>query len=197
LIAAAPQRKEGEDLSDDDMMRRIAARDHASFRLLIDRNSPAVHRIAYRMLANAPEAEDVTQDAMLRLWSHAERWQAGSSGVAAWLNRVAVNLCFDKLRRRKFSSDAAVPEREDETPRADALIDSERLRAATIASIQALPDRQRAAIILTYYEDQSNIMAAGALDMNIKAFESLLLRARQALRKSMLASGLIDEGGGL
>ena len=98
---------------------------------------------------------------------------------------MATNLCLDRLRRRKFASDEAVPERADDTPGADEQMDEERLRARTVAAVQALPDRQRAAIILTYYEEYSNMAAAEALDMNIKAFESLLLRARTALRKAL------------
>jgi RNA polymerase sigma factor (sigma-70 family) len=195
LAAGHPHEVEG-DATGDALMARVAKHDGAAFRQLVDRHAASVHRIAYRMLADTTEAEDVAQEALLRLWSHAARWQSELTGVAAWLNRVAVNLCFDRLRRRKFSSDAEVPDQEDEAPRADTLIDSERMRVATIKCIQALPERQRAAIILTYYEDQSNIMAAGALEMNIKAFESLLLRARQALSKAIVETGLVDGGVG-
>jgi RNA polymerase sigma factor (sigma-70 family) len=183
------------DETGDALMMRVARRDAAAFRTLIDQHASMVHRIAYRMLLDASEAEDIAQEAMLRLWNQAPNWQAGSTGVAAWLNRVAVNLCFDRLRRRKFVSDADIPDLEDEDPRADRLIDAARLREATIACVQALPERQRAAIILTYYEDQSNGVAAQCLDMNIKAFESLLLRARRALRDAMTETGLMGEGG--
>jgi RNA polymerase sigma factor (sigma-70 family) len=171
--------------ADDALMARVALRDGAAFRRLIDAHAQRPHRIAWRMLGDAVEAEDVAQEAMMRLWEHAAKWQAGGPGVSAWLARVATNLCFDRLRRRKFASDEAVPERVDESAGADEMIDETRARARTIAAIQSLPDRQRAAIILTYYEDQSNIMAAQTLDMNIKAFESLLLRARAALRSAL------------
>jgi RNA polymerase sigma factor (sigma-70 family) len=171
--------------SDDALMARVALRDGAAFRALVDAHGARPHRIAYRMLGDATEAEDIAQEALLRLWNEAPRWQAGRAGVSAWLGRVATNLCLDRLRRRKFTSDEAVPERADETPGADEQMDEERLRARTVSAVQALPDRQRAAIILTYYEDYSNMAAAGALDMNIKAFESLLLRARTALRMAL------------
>ncbi len=171
--------------SDDALMARVALRDGAAFRMLIDAHAARPHRIAYRMLGDAAEAEDVAQEALLRLWNQAPKWQPGGAGVSAWLSRVATNLCLDRLRRRKFASDDAVPERADETPGADEQVDEERLRARTVAAVQALPDRQRAAIILTYYEDYSNMAAAGTLNMNIKAFESLLLRARTALRATL------------
>jgi RNA polymerase sigma factor (sigma-70 family) len=171
--------------SDDALMARVALRDGAAFRTLVEAHAARPHRIAYRMLGDAAEAEDIAQEALLRLWNEAPRWQTGRAGVSAWLGRVATNLCLDRLRRRKFVSDEAVLERVDETPGADEAMYEERLRARTVAAVQALPDRQRAAIILTYYEDYSNMAAAGALDMNIKAFESLLLRARTALRMAL------------
>jgi RNA polymerase sigma factor (sigma-70 family) len=170
---------------DDALMQRVAARDAAAFRCLIDSHAPRAHRMAWRMLGDGSEAEDVAQETMLRLWSHAAAWQGGGPGVGAWTARVAMNLCLDRLRRRKFQSDDEVPERADESAGADQMIDDARMRAKTMAAIEALPERQRAAIVLTYYEDLPNIMAAQTLDMNIKAFESLLLRARSALRAAL------------
>jgi RNA polymerase sigma-70 factor (ECF subfamily) len=171
--------------SDDALMARVRARDALAFRMLVDRHVRPLHRIAYRMIGDAAEAEDLAQEALLRLWRDAARWQAGGAGTGAWLNRVVINLCLDRLRRRRFASDEAVPERADETPLAPEEMDAARLRAATVAAIAALPDRQRAAIVLTYYEEVSNQVAAETLDMNIKAFESLLLRARSALRTAL------------
>jgi RNA polymerase sigma factor (sigma-70 family) len=175
-------------------MARVAERDPASFRVLVDAHAARAHRIGWRMLGDANEAEDVAQETMLRLWEHAGKWQAGGPGVAAWTTRVASNLCLDRLRKRRFSSDEEVPERADEAPLADAAIADQEMRAQTLAAVHALPDRQRAAIILTYYEECSNMAAAAALEMNVKAFESLLLRARTALR-SALADARLLEGG--
>lgn len=167
-------------------MARVAARDADAFRTLVARHVRPLHRIAYRMIGDAAEAEDLAQEALLRLWRDAGSWQAGHAGVGAWLNRVVVNLCLDRLRRRRFHSDAEVPERIDTSPLASEVMDASRLRAATVAAIAALPDRQRAAIVLTYYEEVSNMAAAEAMDMHIKAFESLLLRARAALRTALM-----------
>ncbi len=181
---------------DDALMQRVGTGDAVAFRVLVDAHASTLHRIAYRMLGDAVEAEDVAQEALLRLWQNAERWQCGGSGAAAWLTRVAVNLCLDRLRRRKFASDEAVPERADESPLAPDLMDAEAQRARVVAAIAALPDRQRAAIVLTYYEDLPNAGAAEMLDMNLKAFESLLLRARGALAKA-LAPTMTGEGEGI
>lgn len=167
---------------DNATMRAIAARDAGAFASVVEAYSTPLYRIGYRMLGDAAEAEDIAQEALLRLWDHAARWRGDGPGIGAWLHRVTTNQCLDRLRRRKFGSDEEVPERIDETPGADEQMDEDRMRTATIAAIGALPERQRAAIVLTYYEDLSNQAAADALDMNIKAFESLLLRARHALR---------------
>ena len=173
------------DGGDDALMARVAARDPAAFRVLIDCYAARPHRIAWRMLGGAQEAEDVAQESLMRLWEHGGRWRTGGPGVAAWLSRVATNLCLDRLRRARFASDEAVPDRADSAPLADDIIEAEQRRARTVAAIAALPDRQRAAIVLTYYEDMANGAAAEALDMNIKAFESLLLRARTALKAAL------------
>lgn len=176
--------------SDDQLMARVAARDSDALRLLADRHADLPWRIAYRMLADRAEAEDVAQEALLRLWQYADRWQAGGSGVAAWLTRVATNACLDRLRRRRFVGDDAVPERADESPLADAVIEEDEVRTAVADCIEALPDRQRAAIVLTYYEERQNQMAAGILDMQLKGFESLLFRARASLRGCVEGKGV-------
>lgn len=173
------------------LMARVALRDAEAFRVLVEAHAPVAHRIAWRMTGDAAEAEEIAQEALLRLWEHACRWQGKGPGVAAWLTRVAVNLSLDRLRKRRFANEEDVPDPVDESPSADSAIDQNRLAEATRECIAALPDRQRAAIVLTYYEDLSNQMAAEHLEMNIKAFESLLLRARKALRTGLEARGVL------
>jgi RNA polymerase sigma factor (sigma-70 family) len=190
MIASKPAAAIMDGESDDALMARVAARETAALKLLADRHAQLPWRIAYRMLADSAEAEDVAQDALLRLWQYAERWQAGGPGVAAWLTRVATNACLDRLRRRRFTSDEAVPERADESALADEAIEEDEVRKAVAECIEALPDRQRAAIVLTYYEERQNKMAAEILAMQVKAFESLLLRARAALRGCVEGKGV-------
>lgn len=170
-----------DDQSDDELMAHIVARDHDALRLVSDRHARLCWQIAYRMLGDDAEAEDVAQEALLRLWQHAEKWQSGRSAIAAWLTRVVTNLCLDRLRRRRFVGAEEAPERVDEAPLADAAIEGDQLREAVVECIKALPDRQRAAIVLTYYEERQNQMAADILAMQLKAFESLLFRARASL----------------
>jgi RNA polymerase sigma-70 factor (ECF subfamily) len=182
-------------VTDDALMARLAMRDGQAFRLVVDRHAVMVRRLGYRMLGDIVEAEDVAQEALARLWEHAARWRPGGPGIGAWLHRVAVNACLDRLRKRRFVGEDAAPERVDAAPLADAAIESDQLRDAVVRCVAALADRQRAAIVLTYYEGLSNIMAADALEMNIKAFESLLHRARRTLEESLRRTGIVDAGG--
>ncbi len=168
---------------------RVAARDGAAFRALVDAHSPALHRIAWRMTGDAAEAEDIAQEALLRLWDHAPRWQDGRQSLAAWLRRVVMNLAIDRQRRARRLSGGEVPERADDAPLADAGLEARQQAARARALIATLPANQRAAIVLTYYEELPNADAAAAMDMKLKAFESLLFRARGALKAAFAAAG--------
>lgn len=178
------------------MMTRVAAGDSEAFKRLVERHTPMVHAIACRMLGDAAEAEDVVQETFVKLWVNAKGWTPVGGGLGGWLRRISTNACLDRLRRPRFVSDEGLPERADDALPADRAIDAEQRRAAVAASIQALPDRQRAAIVLTYYEGVSNAEAASILGIGVKALESLLVRARQALTQSLTGKGLLPEGAG-
>jgi RNA polymerase sigma-70 factor (ECF subfamily) len=177
---------------------RLAARDPAALREVIACHAAALHRACYRMTGDGHEAEDIVQEACLRLWDQAPKIAArhpiGSQAAATlrlggWLQRVVTNLAIDRLRRTRRLSDGEVPDSADEAPLADTLIEAGERDGTARALIMALPERQRAAIVLTYYEELPNAEAAEAMDMNIKAFESLLHRARAALRQAWTAQG--------
>ena len=176
------------------LMARVALGDDSAFRTLTERHAQLVFGLAWRLLGDAAEAEDVVQETFAKLWVGAKGWTPLGGGLGAWLRRIATNACLDRLRRRRHLSDEAVPDRADERPGADVAIDAERRRAAVATAIQSLPDRQRAAIVLTYYEGVPNAEAAAMLELGVKALESLLVRARLALRRSLANQGLIPEG---
>jgi len=183
-----------ESQDDGALMRRVATGDAQALGVVAERYTPMLFAVGWRMLTDAAEAEDVVQETITRAWVNAASWTPVGGGLGAWLRRIATNLCLDRKRRRAFVSDEAVPERADESPAADALIDAERRRQAVATAMQALPERQRAVIVLTYYEGVSNAEAAATLGLGVKALESLLVRARQGLSRNLMAQGVLQEG---
>src|SRR5437879_6324297 len=82
---------------------------------MVARKLPRLLALAARMLGDRAEAEDVAQDAFLRLWRQAPHWRRGEARVDTWLHRVALNLCYDRLRaRREIVSDDDLPELHDQ-----------------------------------------------------------------------------------
>lgn len=182
---------DGDAWSDARLVAAVAQGEADALRRLVDRHGAMAHGLAYRLLNEASEAEDAVQDAFIRLWRKAGGLDAtGPGGAGPWLRRVVTNLCLDRIRRRRFFSDAPLPERIDEAPAADERIETERRARLAARAVQALPAHQRAAIVLTYYEGLPNAAAAEALQMKLKAFESLLVRARSALRRFVTEAGL-------
>lgn len=171
---------------DDLLMRRYAAGDAGAAAALIAAHAPRVLSLARRMLGEAAEAEDVAQEAMLRLWRVAPDWRAGEAGVGAWLRRVAANLCLDRLRRRRESPAAEPPDWPDERPAAlDRLAQDERA-AALRAALADLPERQRLAIVLRHFEERPNPEIAAILGTSVEAVESLLARGRRELAARLI-----------
>jgi RNA polymerase sigma factor (sigma-70 family) len=164
--------------ADIELVARYAAGDQAAARLLTHRHAPRVFALARRMLGDVAEAEDVTQEAMLRLWRAAPDWE-DRAALGTWLYRVASNLCIDRLRRRRPT--AELPELADDRPGASVALEARDRAAALEAAMARLPDRQRLAVLLRHFEDRSNPEIAVVLEVSVEAVESLLARARRAL----------------
>ncbi len=169
------------DTSDEDLLSLYAQGDQAAARALMLRHAPRVLALARRLLKDPVEAEDVTQEAMLRLWKIAPDWRAGEAKVSTWLYRVGSNLCTDRLRKKRGVGLDQAPEVVDETPDVeDQMIAADRGRALRQA-MDRLPARQKLALTLRHFEEQSNPEIAEVLETSVEAVESLLSRARRAL----------------
>lgn len=174
---------------DEALLRRVGDGDEAAVRALVARKLPRVLALANRMLGDAGEAEEVAQETFLRTWKHARAWRTGGARFDTWLFRVALNLCYDRLRRRRPAPMADPPEGIDPAPAADeTLVNAERARRVAQA-VARLPPRQRDAIVLQYDRDLSNSDAAAVMGIGIEALESLLARARRSLRAMLLEAG--------
>lgn len=167
---------------DSALVERVGRGEPAAARLLVAAKLPRILGLAARMLRDTTEAEDVAQEAFVRVWRNAGSWQPGRARFDTWLHTVVLNLCRDRLRRRREISSDAIPDAADPMPNAEsALVEVERADAVRQA-IAALPERQREAIVLVHYQELSGGEAAAALDISIEALESLLSRGRRTLR---------------
>ena len=171
---------------DDDMalLAAFARGEAAAARVLTDRLLPRVHRFAARILGDRAEAEDVAQEAMLRLWRQAPSWRPGEAQVTTWVFRVASNLCTDRLRRRRSRPTAPFEDAGDPAdgkPGAEARLHQAARLAALQAALADLPDRQRQAVVLRHLEGLSNPEIAEVLGIGVEAVESLTARGKRAL----------------
>ncbi len=179
---------------DAELMRRVAAGEPAACALLVDRHLARIVNLAYRILGERAEAEDVAQEALLRLWRQSGRWQARAR-LSTWLHRVAYNLCVDLLRKRRTTSLEDIAEPVDLA--ADPAAEAQRNQVARIVdgAMAGLPERQRSVIVMTHFQGLGNPEVAEIMDISVEAVESLLARGRRRLRGQLadLRSELLGE----
>ena len=159
-------------------MRRVAGGDREAYASLVAHHLSPITAYSQRMTGNPASAEDITQEVFLRLWLKAAEFDASKARLTTWLHRMAHNLAIDHLRKRQRE---APPEGvEDFESAADEETDDP---ARVLQALMQLPERQRSALTLTYYQDLSNREVADIMGLGTRAVESLLVRARSALKK--------------
>jgi len=170
------------DVTDEALLVAYGNGDAEAAAMLTMRLTPRVLGFAARMLGgDRAEAEDVAQEAMLRLWKVAPEWRQGEAKVTTWLYRVVKNLCTDRLRKRRGVDIDAIEEPADDAPGAvDGMIEADRA-AALQAALNQLPERQRIAVTLRHLEGASNPEIAEVLEISVEAVESLTARGKRAL----------------
>jgi RNA polymerase sigma-70 factor (ECF subfamily) len=174
---------------DEDLVIRVGRGDQAAVQALVARKLPRMLSLARRMLNDPGEAEDVAQEVFLRVWRQAPTWKPGVARFDTWMHRVALNLCYDRLRRRREDVVADPPERPDPDAAPDRNLEVAQLGVLVAAALSQLPERQREAIVLCHYQELSNIEAARLMEVSVEALESLLSRGRRALRSSLADLG--------
>ncbi len=168
-------------------MAQVADGDGAACRVLVERHLGPVTAFARRLLGNRADAEDVAQETFLRLWAKAGDWRPGGAQLTTWLHQVALNLCRDRGRRRPMAPLDAVPDTADPQPLPAAAVQRREVAARVERALAALPQRQRAAIVLCHHQGLGNAEAAAVLGIGVEALESLLARGRRALRRTLEA----------
>lgn len=173
-----------DEASDEELMAQIAAGDEPAFRLLSRRHLGRALALARRVVGNSADAEEIVQEALLRVWINAPRWRAAAA-FRTWFYRVVVNLCLNRRRRRPFAALEEAGDPADPTPDAAAQLERRETDRLVAAAIADLPERQRAAIVLTYNDGLSNAETAAVLDTSISSVETLLVRAKRSLRAAL------------
>jgi RNA polymerase sigma-70 factor (ECF subfamily) len=182
-----------EGAGDEELMGRVATGDHAAFRALMARHMGRAIRLAESVTRNAAEADDIAQEAFIRVWRNASGFDPALARFTTWMHRIVVNLAIDRRRRVATSFVEITDDIPDRDAGAlDGVIAQERQAAVQVA-LANLPERQRAAIALFHFEGCSGRESALAMNLSEDAFESLLTRARGALKRRVL-SALQEEG---
>ena len=172
-----------QDLSDEALMVAVSARQPQAFRILMGRHMQRAVRVAQRVVRDSAEADDIGQEAFLRVWSHAASFDPDVARFTTWLYRIVLNLAFDRGRRRPLMPiEEAIEVRATDPEPVERLIADEERRALEQAMAN-LSERQRGAIALFHMEGLSGEESAKAMNLSAKAFESLLARARATLRE--------------
>ncbi|MGF6572902.1 RNA polymerase sigma factor (sigma-70 family) [Paraburkholderia sp. GAS333] len=175
---------------DAELLEQIGRQDPAAVRTLVARKLPRLLSLAMRMLGDRMDAEDVAQEVFVRIWKQASRWREGDAKFDTWVHRVALNLCYDRLRGRREDPHDEMPDEADPAAPPDARLEARAQDARVREALAALPARQREALVLTYYQEMSNLDAAALMGVTVDALESLLARARRNLRAQLAGSGL-------
>lgn len=168
--------------SDDALLAHIGNGDQDAYRILVERHIDRAYAVALRILNDRADAEDVVQDAFLKVWTHRGRWESGNAKFSTWLYRVITNRCIDLHRRPRNEEIDNIPEPVDARPDAVTSLHRREITCMLDDAMRKLPDQQRVALIFSYHENLSNNEIAEVMETTVAAVESLLKRGRQQLR---------------
>ena len=190
------------------LVKLVARKNQAAFKKLLNVHLSGINRYTVRMIGNAANAEDITQEVFLRLWTRADSYKPEASKLSTWLHNIAHNLCIDYFRKNnRFIQDSSEIYETEENLHLASVSDRPH-GIATSASdepehelakktrdhdvkkaLMTLPERQRSAIIMCHYQGVSNKDAAHIMEVSVDALESLLSRGRLKLRKLLTEDG--------
>jgi RNA polymerase sigma-70 factor (ECF subfamily) len=179
------------DVSDETLMLRAGRGDGTACQLLVERHLGAIVTFAHRTLGDRSEADDAAQEVFLRVWSASARWRRQSARFRTWLYRVALNVCLDRLAKARRTPSGEPAEHAvlvaDRTLEPFAATHAAEVGRHVSVALAELPDAQRIAVTLCYYQGLRNVEAADVMGVSVEALESLLARGRRALRERLRA----------
>jgi RNA polymerase sigma-70 factor (ECF subfamily) len=170
--------------SDHGLMQRIVSGNKPAFTELARRYMPGMLSFARRYVRPG-EAEDIVQEALTRVWLKAAQWQDRGTSARSWMMRIVYNLCMDNLRSQLHESDQCTEALASSCSGPVQQYEQDVRQQQLTRALQALPERQRSAIMLTVYHAMTNSEAAGTLEVSVDALESLLCRGRRGLKENI------------
>jgi RNA polymerase sigma-70 factor, ECF subfamily len=182
--------------SDNDLLEAIADGDRQAFAVLMRRYLSKMVTLAQRIVFDREQAREVAQEAFLRVWLNAGKWDpAGTATFATWLRRVVVNFAISQRRRKREQVEISmIADLPDLQPDGFDHIAVAHQKRTVRNAMEKLPGRQRAALALFYFDGASQIEAAQAMKLSPKAFDSLLVRARRNVKKYLSDMGFLRKG---
>ena len=190
------------------LVKLVESKNQAAFKTLLDIHLSGINRYTVRMIGNATNAEDITQEVFLRLWTRAESYKPESSKLSTWLHNIAHNLCIDYFRKNnRYVQDSSESYQTEDTPHLASMSIHTNSTATSGGAepdhelakrtqehdvkqaLMKLQERQRSAIIMCHYQGISNKDAAHIMEVSVDALESLLSRGRLKLRKILIEDG--------
>lgn len=179
-------RQKIKELDDEALVGLVAAADRGAYAVLVQRHALRYRALAFRMVGDMALAEDLVQDAFVKLWTQASRFDAAKAKFTTWFHRIVVNRCLDEKRKRTVDQLPEGFDQADEAENAEQTLGAEDDAETIKRAIEGLSDRQRTAVVLSYFDELSNAEAANVMKLNLKAYESLLVRARGKLREKLV-----------
>ncbi len=170
--------------TDSGLLAAAAQGDETAFAGIVDRHYDLVYRVVWRVTSGHADSADIVQEAFLKLWNNPAQVRQGGA-LRGWLIRVATNLAIDRARRKQGSNIDEQPEIVATGPDALDQVLADRSAREIESALARLPERQRLALSLVYYENMSNIEAAASMEISVDAIESLLARGRRALKADL------------
>lgn len=170
--------------TDRELVDQARSGDAQAFGVLVRRYQKRIFRLAFHLVRSGAEAEDVTQETFVRAYQALDRFD-GRSEPFTWLYRIAVNLCLNRVSAKRLETEPIESDRFEDTSLEDPgaeLMRTERA-AAVRRAIAALPDKQRAALILRVYHDLSHRQIADVLGSSVGAVKANFFHALGNLKK--------------
>jgi RNA polymerase sigma-70 factor (ECF subfamily) len=174
------------DLEDEALLRGIREGSHEAFSSLVRRHAKRFYNVAYRIVQQRDDAEDLVQAAFLKLWERPDLWDPRKhTKFTTWFYTVVTHLCLDHAKRKKPASLPEEFDLPDGRPDQEDVLQQKQERVWLDRVIRDLPERQQLALNLCFYEGLSNQEAADVMGVNLKALQSLIMRAKTTLKQRM------------